>query len=416
MAILKAKKWRKKILLAKVETTEQTDASPSGSANAILATNVSITPLEGSDVSRNLDRPFLGNQPSVMVGEHVVLQFDVEAAGSGAGGTAPKWGVLHKGCGMAETVSASASIQASPASYVGTPSGRFTYVMDDPYAGTVHRRVTLEVTTAGPSATAAFSVTAPAMLGQNAYSATAQVMTDATSFALLGGATITPTVTTDFVLGDKFTIDLYPARTRYTLLSADEDSLSFHLNIDGTLHKMTGARGSLSLVLEPQTYGKWRYRFLGIYVGPVADALPAGDFTGFKNPEALRPSTVQTAILHGYAGVFRSVTVDQANQVNYRPFLNQESIVIGYRLPTAQVSMLWPGLAAFDPFTAARAKTTGALELMIGSAAGKVIRIEAPKVELSKPTYVEDQGDTILQVEAKLLPDAGNDDFTIYSM
>ena len=55
-----ALKWKSKILLAKLETTYNIDAEPTGAANGVLATEVALTPMEGSDLSRNLETPYLG--------------------------------------------------------------------------------------------------------------------------------------------------------------------------------------------------------------------------------------------------------------------------------------------------------------------------------------------------------------------
>lgn len=109
-----ALKARKAILLAKAESTPGTDASPTGGANAILTSNLTISPMEGGTEGRNLDQPFLGAEPVIQVGTHVVVEFDVEWQSSGAAGTAPGWGVLMKGCACAETVSAGTDVTYEP--------------------------------------------------------------------------------------------------------------------------------------------------------------------------------------------------------------------------------------------------------------------------------------------------------------
>lgn len=106
--------WRNKILLAKIESTYGTDAVPTGAANAILATNVQLTPMEGSDVSRELDLPNFGAQPTVPAELHARLQFEVELAPSGAAGTAPAWGPLLRACACAETIDAGVSVTYNP--------------------------------------------------------------------------------------------------------------------------------------------------------------------------------------------------------------------------------------------------------------------------------------------------------------
>lgn len=108
--------WRKKTLLAKAEVTEGTDPTPTGAANAIETENLTIEPLAGQTITRNIDRPYMGARLSDLVDRHVVMTFDVGIAGGGAAGTEPPWGVLHRGCGYAETVDAGVSVAYSPVS------------------------------------------------------------------------------------------------------------------------------------------------------------------------------------------------------------------------------------------------------------------------------------------------------------
>lgn len=109
-------RWKSKILLAKIETTYGTDAVPTGAANAILATNVEFKPMEGQDVSRELELPYLAAQPTVATALFSTLSFRVELAPSGTAGTAPAWGVLLRACGVAQTLSAGVSVTYNPIS------------------------------------------------------------------------------------------------------------------------------------------------------------------------------------------------------------------------------------------------------------------------------------------------------------
>jgi hypothetical protein len=93
--------WRKKTLLAKIEGTYNTDPTPTGAANAILAVEVEWDPMLGEDVNRNLELPAFGNQGTVPIDLHGRLSFKVELAASGAAGTAPAWGPLLRACGVA---------------------------------------------------------------------------------------------------------------------------------------------------------------------------------------------------------------------------------------------------------------------------------------------------------------------------
>lgn len=107
-------KWKSKTLLAKIETTYGTDSVPTAAANAILATDVTLTPMDGEDVVRNLERPALGADPSLPVAVRSVLQFSVELVGSGTLGTAPAWGPLLRACAVAQVVTAGTKVEYSP--------------------------------------------------------------------------------------------------------------------------------------------------------------------------------------------------------------------------------------------------------------------------------------------------------------
>jgi hypothetical protein len=106
--------WKSKVLLAKIDATYGVDPVPTGAANAILATDVTLAPMEGEDVSRNLERPYLGGQETIPVGLRATLTFSTELAGSGAAGTPPLWGVLARGCACAEVISAGVSVAYNP--------------------------------------------------------------------------------------------------------------------------------------------------------------------------------------------------------------------------------------------------------------------------------------------------------------
>ncbi|WP_221931102.1 phage tail tube protein, partial [Telmatospirillum sp. J64-1] len=113
---LQPMKFRKKVVLAKVETVYGQDAGPTGTENAIQLSDVTITPMEAQMIERGIVRPTLGAEGSIAVGIHVVLEFAVEVAGSGTAGAVPPWGVLMRGCGMAEVIEPDTEVRYLPVS------------------------------------------------------------------------------------------------------------------------------------------------------------------------------------------------------------------------------------------------------------------------------------------------------------
>lgn len=106
---------RKRTILAKTETSYGVSAAPTGS-DAILVRNLDITPLESDTVSRDLIRPYLGNSEQLLANPRVRVTCEVELAGSGAAGTAPRYGPLLLACAMAATTVASTSVTYAPVS------------------------------------------------------------------------------------------------------------------------------------------------------------------------------------------------------------------------------------------------------------------------------------------------------------
>ena len=106
---MSARRWKKLAILNKIETAYRTDSTPTA-ADALIATNVTFTPLEGDEVSRDLMLPYLGNQGVVLAGIHGRMEFEIEVAGAGAAGTVPKYGSILRACGMAETINAGTDV------------------------------------------------------------------------------------------------------------------------------------------------------------------------------------------------------------------------------------------------------------------------------------------------------------------
>lgn len=106
---------RKAYILAKAEATYGTSSSPANT-DAVLVKNLDLTPLAGDVVSRDLFRPYLGISEQLIARTYAELKFDVELAGSGTAGTAPRYGAVLKACGLSETVVASTSVTYAPVS------------------------------------------------------------------------------------------------------------------------------------------------------------------------------------------------------------------------------------------------------------------------------------------------------------
>lgn len=304
--------YRKMALLAKIEVTYAVDPTPTGSANAMLVQNVQVSPLTVESQPRGLVRPYLGNDEDIVGAFYGSLQFEVEASGAGAAGTAPKYGPLLRGCGLAQVVNAGVSVV-------------------------------------------------------------------------------------------------------YTPVSAGYESVTLYFNLDGVLHKFTGARGSVAFRGNNRQATKWAFHFMGLFQPVVDAAAPTPDYTGYVKPLAFNKANTPTFTLHGVSGtVLRTLGIDLANQLSYRNLVNSESVQLLDRKPTGNLEIEATTVAVKDWWSAARDSTTGALQLVHGATAGNIVQIDAPAVQVTAPTYSDFEGGAMMSSGLKFNPtSAGNDELTI---
>lgn len=112
-------RWNSKLALAKIETPYGVDPTPAA-ANALLLTEITLQPMEGEDISRNLELPYFGAQETIAAGLRATFSATFELVGSGQTGVAPAWSPLMRSLAIAEIV--------TPDSVPGTHDGMVEYV------------------------------------------------------------------------------------------------------------------------------------------------------------------------------------------------------------------------------------------------------------------------------------------------
>jgi hypothetical protein len=105
---------KKMVLLAVAQSAKGTPGTPLPGTNAILCKGLMPTLIKGKFLERDNLRGFDGANAQLFGGEHRVFDFEVEAAGSGAAGTAPAFDALMLGCRNGKTVSAGVSVAYAP--------------------------------------------------------------------------------------------------------------------------------------------------------------------------------------------------------------------------------------------------------------------------------------------------------------
>ena len=106
---------RKRVILIEAESSYGSDPTPAAT-DVVLVRDLAITPQSSDVVSRDVVRPYLGASEQLLANTRVECTFSVELVGSGAAGTAPRFGSALKACGFSETVVSSTSVTYEPIS------------------------------------------------------------------------------------------------------------------------------------------------------------------------------------------------------------------------------------------------------------------------------------------------------------
>lgn len=379
---------RKRLILSKIETTYATDSSPAGT-DAILVRNLDITPIEANVVSRDLVRPYLGNYDQLLAQTRVTITFQVEMAGSGTGGTAPKFNSLLRACGLSETVMAAAvtgSATAGAAGSITLAAGASS--VDGFYNGMV-----VSITSGTGNGSTGLIVD---YVGSTKV-ATVQPITTSFTPAASSGYSIAPNV-------------------GYKPVSSSFESATIYFNNDGILHKATGCRGTFSFNTEVGQIPTIDFTMTGIYNAPTDTAAPTVTYSNQATPQIFKAGNASAFSLLNFSGCLMSMGFDIANEVTYRELVGcTKSVLITNRAPSGTVMIEAPTIAQKDFFSIAASDSgTGRLSLLHGTTAGNQVGILATKVDVGNPTYSDSDGVQMLSLPYVAIPtSAGNDELNL---
>lgn len=102
MAATPPKFLKKMAILVAIEVTSGTIVVPVA-ADAIEVSNVTLTPLEGDEVTSDVIKPYFGASESTLVTQYRKVAFSVQYAGVSPAGAVPGYATLLRACGASAT-------------------------------------------------------------------------------------------------------------------------------------------------------------------------------------------------------------------------------------------------------------------------------------------------------------------------
>lgn len=212
-------------------------------------------------------------------------------------------------------------------------------------------------------------------------------------------------------------------RADYLPISTTMDSVTIYWYDDGVLHKATGCRGNLSVMMKIGERPMLSFKFTGIYSTPTAAANPSVTLTAFKTPQVVvdaNTGDVMFGATHatGTAPLFaggtaypsQGIEVDMGNSVNFTALLGGETVDITQRQPTGKITLDLTAAQEVTLIAAVEAVTLQTIGLSHGTVANNKAMLWMPNVQLTNPQKVESNGKRLISFDFRPLPLLGNDE------
>ncbi len=198
----------------------------------------------------------------------------------------------------------------------------------------------------------------------------------------------------------------------------DAESVTIGVYIDGSIHKILGARGTFSISLETTNAPLLNFNFIGIYTDPVVVSNSNPQLTpNYSNqlaPIAANSSNTTNFAIHSYAGSLMSFTYDHNNALYYSELISgQKSTRITDRKPSGTALIESVGLATKNFYTLTNSTALGNLTWQHGQTAGNKITFTAPTVDLDAINPEDNEGYQMLNITYRAIPSSGNDEMSL---
>ena len=202
----------------------------------------------------------------------------------------------------------------------------------------------------------------------------------------------------------------------YAPVSASFSSCTIYCFYDGTRHKITGARGTVTFNMVAGQFATANFQFIGTYNAPDGTAM-SGTWTLANQAAALEvnDTNVTTATFHGATGQrIESFDLALNNELTYKETASSKQTLIVNRAPGGTALIEAPAIGTTDYFAKAVAVATGATDVILGASAGNIVRLKADQTDITGVSYGDTNGVRSLDIPYLALPTtAGNNEMSL---
>jgi len=202
----------------------------------------------------------------------------------------------------------------------------------------------------------------------------------------------------------------------YAGVSGSFDSATIYCFYDGTRHKITGCRGTVTFSLVGGQFAAANFEMIGIYNAPDNTSL-SGTFTVANQAAALEvnDTNVTTATFHGVTDVrIESFDLAVNNDVVFKETLSSKEVVIVNRLPGGTAVLEAPAVGTTDYFAKAVGVTQASSSIVLGATGGNIVTMTMAQTDITGVSYGDTNGVINLSIPYLALPStSGNDEVSI---
>jgi hypothetical protein len=201
----------------------------------------------------------------------------------------------------------------------------------------------------------------------------------------------------------------------YAGVSSSFSSATLYCFYDGTRHKITGARGTVTFNMTAGQFPTASFQFIGIYNAP--DGTAASTFTVANQAAALEvnDTNVTTCTFHGVTSTrLESIDLALNNTLLYKETASSQEVLITDRAAGGTAVIEAPVIGTTDFFAKAVDSATGASTIVIGATGGNIVTLNAPQTDITGCSYGDTNGVISLSMPYLALPTtAGNNEVSL---
>ncbi len=202
----------------------------------------------------------------------------------------------------------------------------------------------------------------------------------------------------------------------YAPVSSSFDSATIYCFYDGTRHKITGARGSVSFNFTAGQFAVASFNFIGIYNDPDDTAL-SGTFTVANQAAALEvnDTNLTTATFFGETSQrIESFDLALNNELVYKETASSKEVLITNRAVGGTAVIEAPAVGTTDYFADAIGVSTASSSMVFGATGGNIVTLTAAQTDVTGVSYGDTNGVISLSMPYLALPTtAGNNELSL---